>query len=56
MHFNLKRSFGNKFRANGVFISRIMHVNCSIMRIGEVLPGMHTAHFDCANKKALQFL
>ena len=29
---NLKRSFGNKFTANGVFISRVMHVNCGIMR------------------------
>lgn len=38
MNSNLKRSFGNKFMANGVFISRAVHVNCGIMRPGEGLP------------------
>lgn len=42
MHFNLKRTFGNEFIANGVFITRVMHVNCGIMKMEEGLPRINT--------------
>lgn len=51
MLFNLKKSFGNTFTTNGMFISRVMYVNVGIIRLATGLSRERVASFVCAYRR-----